>query len=144
MKPNDDDRRPKRVARTPTLDVGEQGDRSVDLIDAIFDHASDEAERADGPIDQRAIDLAARAQQMAAAGRQRVIRTAGTGAPSDGAPVVSDARAPDTAEIRRLDRGDLERLVHTLQRRRGLPPSATFDGIDDAELVQLARGLRSP
>lgn len=146
MIPPDDDDPPRPRRRTPTLDDDEDDDASIALVDAIFDSGSEDAELADGPISPSAVRLAALAQQMAVDGRRRAVQarsTAGDGAVSDGSPLPDIERVPDTGEIRRMNRAEIERLVLWLQRRRGLTPTLTFEGIDDAELAQLARELRT-
>lgn len=131
----------------PTLDEDEQGRRSLDLIDALFDSASEDAEAHDGPVAPRARRMAERFQRLAADGYARAVArerlAAGSGSPGDGVPVSED-RGPDTAQLQRMDRATLVALILALQARRGgTPPVVTFEGIDDHELVQLARSLRA-
>lgn len=47
------------------------------------------------------------------------------------------------SEVDRLARPDLERLVHHLQRLRGLPLTPSFDTTSDAALRDLAHRLRA-
>lgn len=149
---DDDDLPPTRLPVgsqrfPPTLDEAEQGRRSLALVDRLFDEASAAAEEEDAPPDARAHRLAAFGRRLADQGLARAVArerfAAGTGAPDDDGVVTSAVRGPDTSQILRMDRARLEQLVLSLQRGRGLTPTVTFEGIEDAELVQLARQLRT-
>ncbi len=54
--------RPRRLA--PTLDLAEQGERSLAFMDQLYDAAQDDAMEADGPVSRAAHRLATTAREM--------------------------------------------------------------------------------
>jgi hypothetical protein len=151
------DRGPPRASRL-TLDEDEQGRRSLELLDQIFDGSADAEIERDGPIDQRGLRLTAFAHRTIDAleremsdGRPVVVDQS----QSDGQRIVLDEEADaspstsaaadkiDTARIRRLQRDQLVRLVATLSAMRGeSPPSC--EGLSEEQLQDMARRLRVP
>lgn len=142
-----------------TLDEAEQGRRSLELLDQVFDSSADTEIERDGPIDQRALRLSAFAHRMVdtleremSDGRPVVVDQSESGSQrivldedADATPSTAAATAGkiDTARIRRLERDQLVRLVTRLSQMRGeSPPSC--DGLSEEQLQDMARRLRVP
>lgn len=142
-----------------TLDEAEQGRRSLELLDQIFDSSADAEIEREGPIDQRALRLSAFAHRMVdtleremSDGRPVVVDQSESGSQrivldedADAAPSTSAGSADkiDTARIRRLQRDQLVRLVTRLSAMRGeSPPSC--EGLSEEQLQDMARRLRVP
>ncbi len=153
------DRRPPSARpKAPTLDRAEQGSRSLEFMDRVYDDAQDEAVDANHRPGATAHRLAATAKEMVddlprriAAGRRRQ-PTAEAAMVEDRPlpiltppPVVASVQvaSPDTARIARMSRVELEGLVTQLHHQRGDTPLVTYEGVADDDLRAMARSLRA-